>query len=81
MLLDGINHIAWISKDVLRLGRFYAEVFDADVGPTRAHGQDGNETMTVIRVGPHTELNIFVSQPRRPSGCLSAPASARASLR
>ena len=60
MLLDGINHLAWISKDVDRLGQFYAEVFDADVGPTRPHGQDGNETMTVIRIGPHTELNIFV---------------------
>ncbi|MDT7564526.1 MAG: hypothetical protein QOG76_3150, partial [Pseudonocardiales bacterium] len=51
------------------------------VGPTRAHGQDGTETMTVIRVGPQPELTIFVSQPRRPSGCLAAPASARASLR
>ncbi|HEY2204333.1 MAG TPA: VOC family protein [Pseudonocardia sp.] len=60
MLLDGINHVAWISTDVARLGRFYAEVFDADVGPTRGHGQNGNETMTVIRIGPHTELNIFV---------------------
>lgn len=60
MLLDGINHIAWISKDVARLGRFYAEVFGAEVGPTRAHGRDGNETMTMIRIGPHTELNIFV---------------------
>ena len=60
MLLDGINHIAWISKDVARLGRFYAEVFDADVGPTRAHGTDGKETMTIIGIGPHTELNIFV---------------------
>ncbi len=58
MLLDGINHIAWISKDVARLGRFYAEVFDAEVGPTRPHGQDPGETMTVIRIGPHTELNI-----------------------
>ena len=29
MLLDGINHIAWMTKDVGRLGRFYAEVFDA----------------------------------------------------
>jgi len=27
--LDGINHVAWISKDIARLGRFYAEVFDA----------------------------------------------------
>jgi catechol 2,3-dioxygenase-like lactoylglutathione lyase family enzyme len=60
MLLDGINHIAWVSKDAARLGRFYAEVFDADVGPTRPHGQEGNETMTIIRVGPHTELNILV---------------------
>jgi hypothetical protein len=39
VLLDGVNHIAWISKDVARLGRFYQEVFDAEVGPTRAHGQ------------------------------------------
>ncbi|MDT7616456.1 MAG: hypothetical protein QOF00_3903 [Pseudonocardiales bacterium] len=60
MLLDGINHIAWLSKDVARLSRFYAEVFDAEVGPTRQHGQAPGETMTVIRIGPHTELNIFV---------------------
>ncbi len=59
MLLDGVNHIAWISKDVARLGRFYREVFEADVGPTRPHGQEPGETMTVIRIGPHTELNVF----------------------
>jgi catechol 2,3-dioxygenase-like lactoylglutathione lyase family enzyme len=58
MLLDGVNHIAWISQDVARLGRFYADVFDAEVGPTRPHGQDPGETMTVIKIGPHTELNI-----------------------
>ena len=60
MLLDGVNHIAWLSTDVERLGRFYTEVFEAEVGPTRPHGQDPGETMTVIRIGPHTELNIFV---------------------
>jgi catechol 2,3-dioxygenase-like lactoylglutathione lyase family enzyme len=60
VLLDGVNHIAWLSKDVARLGRFYQEVFDAEVGPTRPHGQRPGETMTVIRIGPHTELNIFV---------------------
>ena len=60
MLLDGVNHVAWLSKDVGRLGRFYAEVFDARVGPTRPHGQEPGETMTVIRIGPHTELNVFV---------------------
>ena len=58
MLLDGVDHLAWLSKDAARLGRFYAEVFDAEVGPTRDHGHDGNETMTIIRIGPHTELNI-----------------------
>lgn len=58
MLLDGVNHIAWISKDVARLGAFYAAVFDAEVGPTRAHGDEPGETMTIIRIGPRTELNI-----------------------
>lgn len=58
MLLDGINHIALLSHDVERLGRFYAEVFDAEVGPTRGHGP--GETMTSIRIGPGTELNVFV---------------------
>jgi hypothetical protein len=58
VLLDGVNHIAWISKDAERLKAFYARVFDADVGPTRAHGDKPGETMTVISIGPHTELNI-----------------------
>ncbi|MGH3672855.1 MAG: VOC family protein [Pseudonocardiaceae bacterium] len=58
MLLDGVNHIAWISKDVERLGQFYTTVFDAVVGPTRSHGP--GETMTVIDIGPAAQLNIFV---------------------
>lgn len=58
MLLDGVNHIAWISKDAERLKAFYARVFDADVGPTRVHGDKPGETMTVMRIGPRTELNI-----------------------
>jgi catechol 2,3-dioxygenase-like lactoylglutathione lyase family enzyme len=60
MLLDGVNHVAWLSKDAERLGRFYAEVFDAEVGPTRKHGEQPSETMTVMRIGPHTEINVFV---------------------
>ena len=58
MLLDGVNHIAWISKDAARLGRFYEQVFGAVVGPTRGHGP--GETMTVIDIGPATQLNVFV---------------------
>ena len=52
VLVDGVNHIAGLSKDAARLDRFYAEVFDAEVGLTRDHGHDGNETMTIIRIGP-----------------------------
>ena len=59
MLLNGINHLAVISKDVDKLRAFYTEVFEAEVGPTEAHGDKGDETMTPIRIGPHTELNVF----------------------
>jgi catechol 2,3-dioxygenase-like lactoylglutathione lyase family enzyme len=59
MLLNGINHIALISKDIDALRAFYSEVFDAEVGPTRPHRDHGDETMTTIRIGPHSELNVF----------------------
>ncbi len=39
MLLNGINHIALISKDIELVRVFYTEVFDAEVGPTRPHGR------------------------------------------
>jgi catechol 2,3-dioxygenase-like lactoylglutathione lyase family enzyme len=58
MLLDGVNHVAWISKDAARLGAFYEQVFGAAVGPTHPHGP--GETMTVIDIGPATQLNVFV---------------------
>ena len=57
MLLDGVNHVAWLTKDSGRLGRFYAEVFEATVHPTRDHGP--GQKMTVIDIGPSTALNIF----------------------
>ncbi|HEY2195905.1 MAG TPA: VOC family protein [Actinomycetospora sp.] len=59
MLLDGVDHIATITHDPARLGAFYAAVFDAEIGEMRPHGQQGEETMTVVRIGPHTELNVF----------------------
>jgi catechol 2,3-dioxygenase-like lactoylglutathione lyase family enzyme len=58
VLLDGFNHVAMISGAIDRLRAFYIEVFDAEVGPTRPHGDEGGETMTKIRIGPHTELNV-----------------------
>lgn len=59
MLLNGINHIALISNHIDTVRTFYAEVFDAEVGPTKPHGGNEGETMTTIRIGPHTELNVF----------------------
>jgi catechol 2,3-dioxygenase-like lactoylglutathione lyase family enzyme len=59
VLLNGIHLIALISKDIDRLRVFYTEVFDAEVGATKPHGDKGGETMTMIRIGPHTELNVF----------------------
>src|SRR6478609_2833821 len=65
MLLNGINHIALISKDIDRLRTFYTKVFDAEVGPTKPHGDKGDETMTRISIGPHTELNVFTIEGNR----------------
>jgi catechol 2,3-dioxygenase-like lactoylglutathione lyase family enzyme len=59
VLLNGINHLAVISKDVDKLRDFYTAVFEAEVGPTEPHGDKGGETMTNFRIGPHTELNVF----------------------
>lgn len=57
MLLDGINHIAILTADTDRLHAFYRRVFDAEV----AHDQqvESGTRMSVVDVGPHTELNVF----------------------
>jgi catechol 2,3-dioxygenase-like lactoylglutathione lyase family enzyme len=60
MLLNGFNHVAVLTRDTERLQAFYAEVFGAEIL------RDGPETddkpdvrMTVIHVGPSSELNVF----------------------
>ena len=58
MLLDGINHVAVLTADTDRLVRFYREVFDAEVdGEMR--GEDEGFRLTLIKVGPTSELNVF----------------------
>jgi len=60
VLLDGINHVAVITNDTERLQRFYEEVFDATIkrdGPELEANQQVR--LTVINVGPHSELNVF----------------------
>jgi len=60
MLLDGFNHVAVLTNDTERLQAFYTEVFDAVVlrdGPEADEKPDVR--MTVIHVGPSSELNVF----------------------
>ncbi|MDH3705054.1 MAG: VOC family protein [Acidimicrobiia bacterium] len=58
MLLSGIDHAATITADSDRLQRFYVEVFGATIerdGPEFP----GGPRMTIINIGPSTELNVF----------------------
>jgi len=57
MLLDGINHVAVLTADTDRLATFYREVFDATVDGELREG-DGFR-LTMIKVGPRSELNVF----------------------
>ena len=60
MLLEGFNHVAILTNDTKRLHAFYEEVFDATVprdGPETPEG--GEVRLSVIHVGPHSELNVF----------------------
>jgi catechol 2,3-dioxygenase-like lactoylglutathione lyase family enzyme len=58
MLTDGIDHVATLTADSDRLQQFLIDVFEATVefdGPE----YPGGPRMTVINIGPHTELNVF----------------------
>jgi catechol 2,3-dioxygenase-like lactoylglutathione lyase family enzyme len=58
MLTSGIDHVATLTADSDRLQQFLIEMFDATVefdGPE----YPGGPRMTVINIGPHTELNVF----------------------
>jgi catechol 2,3-dioxygenase-like lactoylglutathione lyase family enzyme len=56
VLLDGINHVAIITDDTERFVRFYQEVFDATVS---SQERIGPGTLTMVDIGPRTELNVF----------------------
>jgi catechol 2,3-dioxygenase-like lactoylglutathione lyase family enzyme len=56
MLLDGVNHVALITEDTGRFVQFYKDVFDATVSRTE---QIGPGTLTMVDIGPKSELNVF----------------------
>lgn len=60
MLTLGLNHVATLTNDAPRLHAFYEEVFEAEVvsdGP-EIDGDDAVR-LSVIRIGPWSELNVF----------------------
>ena len=60
MLLSGFNHVATLTNDSGRLHAFYREVFDAEVVRDGAEFADqGGPRLSVIRIGPGSELNVF----------------------
>jgi len=61
MLTSGFNHVAILTGDTDRLVEFYRDVFGAEVlrdGPEPGN-DDGDLRMTVVHVGPASELNVF----------------------
>ena len=63
MLLAGVNHVAVITDDTERFVEFYRGVFDATVSHRE---QIGPGTLTIVDIGPRTELNVFEVPPTPP---------------
>jgi catechol 2,3-dioxygenase-like lactoylglutathione lyase family enzyme len=59
MLLDGFNHVAILTNDSKRLHAFYEEVFDATVPRDGPESGESDVRLSVVHVGPHSELNVF----------------------
>ncbi|HWW43467.1 MAG TPA: VOC family protein, partial [Acidimicrobiia bacterium] len=57
MLLDGVNHVAIITKDASRLHAFYRDIFDAQV-PHEADEAPGVR-LSFVDIGPSAQLNVF----------------------
>jgi catechol 2,3-dioxygenase-like lactoylglutathione lyase family enzyme len=57
VLLDGVNHVAVITKDTDRFHAFYREVFEATVAHDERH-PDGMR-FSIVDIGPRRELNVF----------------------
>ena len=57
MLLDGVNHVAVLTRDTERLSRFYTDVFEAP--PARTIEQQAGFKLSLIDIGDGRELNVF----------------------
>jgi catechol 2,3-dioxygenase-like lactoylglutathione lyase family enzyme len=59
MLLNGLNHVAILTNDTERLHAFYQQVFDATVRRDGPEQTGSPVRLSVIDVGPFSELNVF----------------------
>jgi catechol 2,3-dioxygenase-like lactoylglutathione lyase family enzyme len=62
MLLNGFNHVAILTKDTDRLHAFYRGMFDATIavdGKEGAAPEGPGVRVSIIDVGPFSELNVF----------------------
>ena len=57
MLLNGVNHVAVLTKDSDRFHAFYREVFEATVSHDMAVGP--GMRLSMVDIGPFTEINLF----------------------
>jgi catechol 2,3-dioxygenase-like lactoylglutathione lyase family enzyme len=57
VLLNGINHVAILTKDTQRFVDFYREVFEAEVVGEQRMGDQG--VLTFVRIGEESEINLF----------------------
>ena len=57
MLLNGMNHVAVLTKDTDRFHAFYREVFEATVSHDEAVAS--GMRLSMVDIGPFTEINLF----------------------
>ena len=57
MLLNGVNHVAILTKDTQRFVDFYRDMFEAKVLGEQRMGDEG--VLTFVQIGEDSEINLF----------------------
>jgi catechol 2,3-dioxygenase-like lactoylglutathione lyase family enzyme len=57
VLLNGVNHVAILTKDTDRFVAFYRDVFDASVDGQQTEGDEVK--LTFVKIGESAEINLF----------------------
>jgi catechol 2,3-dioxygenase-like lactoylglutathione lyase family enzyme len=57
VLLNGVNHVAILTKDTQRFVDFYRDMFEAKVLGEQRMGDEG--VLTFVQIGEDSEINLF----------------------